>query len=173
MNKLKTLLIGALLLLANPLQAAMVTEMLTGTVDFSNGGFGLSVGDTISATVTYDNAPLTGSGIETLYLDSSDTVTITVGLLTFDETQYIPFPGDPDGVGLAFNDGQLEGLLYFATFPIESFFDSFWDSFSGVDNFLSMNGTWDSPVVVPVPAAFWLFAPAVLGLGLTARRSLK
>ena len=147
-------------------QAALVNFTLSGTVDGSSGSpYGLSIGDTITASGVFDNSVLASSPY-TVYFNGGNTLSITAGSLTLDQTQ--DEGGSPR---LEFDSlGNLMGLNFYA-----QSFDSGALAFLIEDNSLNFaTGVWDassfSTTPVPVPAAMWLLGSGLIGLVGVARR---
>ena len=185
------ILLAALgMLLAGNLQAALIEFQVFGTVDevwADPNGFGLSVGDTITATGVFNDSALTYSGAETVSfgLGSGNSMTLTVGSMTFVESEDNQFnSGFPQ---LLFNDGMFAGINFDTSFA----YDPFWDEFMGFFNaggelmefsgddgdFGMIFGTWEAgsytATVIPVPAAVWLLGSGLLGLVGIARRKAR
>ncbi len=159
-------------------EAALVSGNVTGTVDtFADPGniFGLGLGDTIELNVVFDDAGLTGMGGETVFFNlPGNTMEFTVGLLTFTEDM-----DTAGGVGptLFFFDGVLSEIKYDTQFGSSGLFFSFIQFFEGSDDAGNgIGGNWDmgsyteSPVVIPLPPAVWLFGSGLIGLIGIARR---
>jgi hypothetical protein len=163
---------GLLVLLsAGSAQAALVNFSLTGYVDGSAGSpFGLDVGETITASGTFDDSTM-GVSPFTVYFDmaSGNMLTIFAGSLTLNETQddnyasggspKLEFDSGGALIGFGFNVGFMDG----------STFDSgvlAWITNDADFNFAT--GYWDANsftmTPVPVPAAVWLFGSGLLGL---------
>ena len=165
------------LFLGTNVHAAMVTGSLTGNVSFADAGniFGLSAGSTIQLDVLYDDGLLTGSGGETVFFNlPGNTMDFTVGTQSFTEAM-----DTAGGLGptLFFFDGELSEIKYDTKFGTLGIFFSSIDFFEGNDDAgNAMGGNWDlmsytvSPVVVPVPAAIWLFGSGLLALSGISRK---
>lgn len=158
-------------------QAALVSGNLTGNLTFADAGnvFGLTATDTIELDVVYDDAGLTGAGGETVFFNlPGNTMDFTVGSLMFSEDM-----DTAGGIGptLSFFDGALTEIKYDTQFGTSGIFFSFISFFEGSDDAgNAIGGDWDlgsyavSPAVVPVPAAFWLFASGLIALVGFSRR---
>lgn len=159
--------------------AAPVDFTLQGNVSSADPGniFNVVVGDTITATGSFDDSLLSG-GTGTV----TDTL-ITVGILTFDNSMEV--------FGAAEITLTAGGALFDFTYEANegangalADFDSFFTSFTGSalngpkskgqPTALSIAGAWDTNTfnvaVVPVPAAVWLFGSGLIGLVSVARR---
>ena len=168
--------LGAALLLALGLtqaHAQMVNFTLTGTVNntmqntwyYDKNVFGLSIGDTITATASFDDRLINAGGTSLIDFDAPGIeMIINVGNTTFTD--------DDDfsaGAWLYFYDGLFDGLSFNSDVWDKDFDSSnFCCDFNGDD----FDGTWTSASVsaVPVPAAIWLFGSGLLGLAGMARR---
>lgn len=145
--------------------AAQVNFELTGYVDYAgfSNPYGLSAGDTISATGTFDDSVLSGGTGVISFADFGNDMIFSVGSMTYSDTNDIF-----GGADLFLFEGMFDGLFYSTG---DGEFDSFIDSFVG-DVYLS--GYWDasslSVTAVPVPAAVWLFGMGLLSLAGLARR---
>ncbi len=162
------------------IQAAIINFTVTGNVDdsfTSTNDFGLNLGDTITASGTFDDSGLTGTGAEFVSFGSGsfNSMSLDVGNSSFvetDDNNYLTgFPR------LFFQDGVFDGINFNTDFSIESYFQSSGTTktFQGEDdNFGWFGGSWDvssySASPVPVPAAVWLFGSGLLGLIGVARR---
>lgn len=155
--------------------AALVNYELTGTVDvLADDGniFGLSMGNFISVTGTFDDSVLTGgTGIVSFGDGSGNSMTMVVGSETFyasDDTSY-----DSGYPQLSLNAGAFDGLNVAIMFDVSSSFDSLNSYFDGEDDFGNLvSGTWTDfqMTPVPIPAAVWLFGTGLMGLAGFARR---
>ena len=166
-------LIFTILIGINSAQAALVNYTITGDVilgDRPSGwnAFGLTAGDTITATGIFDDSVLT-SGSGTILFDSAsgNSMTLTVGSQTFtasDDDRFLS--GSPsitlDGFGLLGFDYLASTSEYFSSY------------LTGFDDGDSLYGEWQTTVAispVPVPAALWLFGSGLIGLiGISRRR---
>lgn len=179
---MKTLVfIFALLLPYSAANAVTVSGSLNGTITGADAGnaFGLSVGDMITLDVLYDDSVITGIGGESVFFNAitGNTMDFTVGSMNFDESQ-----DTAGGLGpsLFFLNGDLQEITFSTTFgsgtPSDVFF-SFITFFEGNSNGF-IGGEWDlssysvSPVVIPVPAAIWLFGSGIGLLWLVKRKRL-
>lgn len=184
MNKIRkaycAIIVGfGLMLGAGAAQAALVNFTLTGDVDLladAGNSYGLNMGDTISATGTFDDAVLiSGTGIVSFGDGSGNSLTLNVGSEPFvasDDSNY--GSGYPQ---LSLNSGTFDGLNVSILFGASSSFDSlnFWfDAYDDSGNLVS--GTWTDfqMTPVPIPAAVWLFGSGLLGLvGIARRKKIK
>ena len=174
---------GLLMLLGvGSAQAALVNFSITGTIDGADtpGPYGISVGETITASGILDGSAISTSPY-TVYFDqshSSNTMTIAVGSLILDQTQddsyaaggspRLEFDSGGNLIGVNFSWGAIDGSSY----------DSAVLGF--IVNDASYNfatGSWDagsfSTTAVPVPAALWLFGSGLMGLAGIIRRRKK
>ena len=185
--------LGSVLLLALGLthaQAQTINFTLIGTVNntsenkwyYENNVFGLSIGDTITATTSFDDSLLTS--FHAIDFDSPNiSMTIAVGNTVFTDADdfsdgpwlYITNADDDFHDGINFDYGDLmfrfSGLSYNSDIENKDFDSSnFCCDFDGDD----FDGTWHSASVsaVPVPAAVWLFGSGLLGLVGIERRKV-
>jgi hypothetical protein len=159
-------------------QAALVNFTLTGEVIYADAGngFSLNSGDTVSVIGTFDDSVLTGgTGTVDFSAVPGNSFTVTAGSFTFTEADDITGGSYPN---LELNAGAFVEFNFLANIGGFGFFDSQLGYFDGDDdNFGTMSGVWTdftmTPVVVPVPAAVWLFGTGLLGLvGIARRRSV-
>lgn len=160
-------------------QAALVNFTLTGDVDtVADPGnvFGLNLGDTITASGTFDDAVLTGGTGNISFGDGSgNSITLNVGSITYIASDDYDFGSGYPILSLV--SGGFDGLNFgtdpYATISFDSL-DFVFDGYQDEGFTLTLSGTWDgasfqmSPV--PVPAAVWLFGSGLLGLVGIARR---
>jgi len=162
--------------------AALVAFNLTGTVTYDdtlNGTniFGLSAGDPVTATGTFDDSLIGGdivSGSGSIAVSTITDLVITVGSQVFTETDDNG-SGQLDIVnGTALDGMGSAGFVYAGTNPHLFTSDAGTDSFTGSQDDSSTNifGVWHTFTLtpVPVPAAVWLFGSGLLGLAGVARR---
>ncbi len=163
----------------NNANAALATFSLTGNVESAEAGgiYNLAIGDTITATGSFDDSLLAGGfgGITNLL--------ITAGDLTFNNSMEVFGGGE-----ISFNpDGTLFALTYEANegqLGSSADFDSFFTIFTGLTTSpnkvqgsyatYTISGQWDvasfAVTTVPVPAAAWLLGSGLIALVGCARR---
>jgi hypothetical protein len=180
---------GLLMLLCmSGVQAATVNFTVTGSVDSAFGTtFGLNVGSTITASGTFDDSAISTSPY-TVYFDlahSGNTMTITAGSLTLNQTQDDSYASGGFPKIVFDNSGNFLGIDFHVGFPDYSAFDSYSSNLPNPSTFIlndasfnTVSGTWTASsfamTPVPVPAALWLFGSGLLGLvGLTKRKQKK
>jgi len=173
----------------SPVNAATINFTLSGTVNnttqntwFYNANvFGLSIGNTITATASFDDSLLAlNTSID--FANPNISMLITVGNTVYTDADEF-FGGARLDLGDGFFNDEIafsynsqtfwfEGLRFSEVFGVENFdSSSLCCDFSGDD----FDGTWDTVSVssvsaVPVPAAAWLFGSGLLGLVGIARR---
>ncbi len=165
------------MLAANSANAALVNFSVDGEItDASSSYFGLSVGDTITATGQYDDSPIGAGSMFVDFTFTYNNMEITVGNTVFtDEMDVL------GGASLYFLDGNFDGLDYKAT---TNAFISYGylgrinpETGEPLSDFTGKGiaGNWiaDSFQVtpVPVPAAVWLFGSGLLLLGGIGRKA--
>jgi len=183
MNKiLKTNIVCATLLLMLSMgsaNAALVNFVITGDVlsgdEFAPNVFGLTAGDTITATGIFNDSVLTsGSGVISFASDSGNTMTINVGTETFTAANDVDY-GPGSGAIIELDNSSLFAFDFIALLGdngATADFNSLGVSFDDFDNLF---GDWNTTVEitpVPVPAAIWLFGSGLLGLVGVARRKV-
>jgi hypothetical protein len=151
---------------------------ITGTVlvgeETTDNAFDLFVGDTVTAYGTF-TADLSVPGDVTVMFGSGSGNTMTIDLngtfLTANDD--VDF-ADNTGPFLTFNVMSLTDFDYLkTTSPAFNSSFLFFDDLGGAEGML---GQWDSSVslvVVPVPAALWLFGSGLIGLAGIARRKVR
>lgn len=171
-NIYRYILAFAMLIGVSSAQAALVNYTITGDVilgdEFGDlNAFGLTEGETITATGVFDDSVLSsGSGTISFGSGSGNSMTLTVGSQIFNASDDDRFlSGSPsitlEGFGLLDFD-------YLASTPAD--FSSY---FNGFDDGAFLYGEWQTTVTltpVPVPAAVWLFGSGLVGLLGIARR---
>ncbi len=164
----------------NSANAALVNYVITGDIvsgdDYAPNVFGLTSGDTITATGTFDDSVLVaGSGVIDFSMGSGNTMTINVGTETFTAANDIDY-GSGTGPSIELSSLSLydfDFLAYAGTNGATVDFSSFFTTF---DDFDQMFGDWRTTVeitAVPVPAAVWLFGSGLLALAGVARRKTR
>lgn len=170
----------ALLFSAQSTHAALIQYTITGDVLEGSGGanaFGLMTGDTITATGIFDDSVLTaGSGTIDFSLGTGNTMTITAGTQTLFASNDIDY-GTGGGPTIELLSNMLVEVDYESNLGVNAAtadFSSFLGATNSFDDLaFTMFGDWRSDielVVVPVPAAVWLFGSGLLGLAGVARR---
>ena len=161
-------LVAALSCVSIGAQAALVNFQLSGDVQAAFGNpYGLSVGDTILATGTFDDSVLVGGSGTISFADAINNMSIYVGDTTYTDLSVV---GDAQ---LTLSASAFVGLDYTST--DNGGFVSIVGSFVGGNNNLA--GSWDvasfqmSPV--PVPAAAWLMGSGLVALAGLVRRKRK
>lgn len=168
-------------------QAALVSTSLQGTVTVDNGGnnpFGLSNGNSVSASATYDDSVVQGNGMsEQIFLQVPDRsgwdFTITLGSFNF---SLADVTNDSTYTSFFFNNGSLDGIRFIIeSIEIAGVQDILLKDFNASRSLFAEDATnhnpvylelnWDfanattpTPAGVPLPAAFWLFSSGLLGL---------
>lgn len=185
-----SLILLSIFLIPFSAQAALVSTSLQGTVTEDNGGvnpFGLSNGDSIFASATYDDSVVVGnSPDEQIFIDglSGWNFTITLGSFSFSQADVT----DQTYTSFYFDNGQLDGISFFIE-PIDigNFTNILLEDFNAshslfaedasTGNPIYLEADWDfvnatPPSAVPLPAAFWLFFSGLMGLlGIGKHRS--
>ncbi len=180
MKKLNIVWLAPVLALyAGMAQSALVDFVLSGDITSADAGngFGVSAGDTITVTGTFDDSLLTGSGNETVFFDaaSGNSLSFSLGSQSFTQMDDVDY-GAGGAPKLTFTDGSFTGFQYLAEFGSYGYFSSVGTLIdAGDDNFFNnyVGGSWvqySLRTPVPVPAALWLFGSGLLGLAGIARR---
>lgn len=185
MKSINKFLAASALLIAGNANAATINFTITGDVTSATNYGGLAAFvDTISADITLDDTGLTGIGTEQLFFTGLNTLDITAGTLTFDESM-----DSGSNASITFIDGWLTDLNFGAEFGVLGAPEDFNSNLLSVTANRSVttgNGgnavttdyilfaEWQAtelPIAaVPVPAAAWLFGSGLLGLAGIARR---
>lgn len=161
-------LTGLLLIASTGARAALVNFELTGDVQAAIGNpYGLSVGDTILASGTFDDSVLMGGTGTVSFADMTNNMSISVGSATFTDDMVTV------DAQLTLDNGAFIGLDYTST-EFDGFV-SIISTFTGSNDTLA--GSWDAASLqvtpVPVPAALWLMGSGLLGLAGVLRRKQK
>ena len=167
--------------------AATVNLTLTGTVDTAINWGGLNATDPITADLVLDldSIAYVGVGYETFFFTGANTIDITAGTHSFDESM------DSDlNSSISFIDGELFDLNFGALFGVNGAAEEF-DSFglyvladrsvtvgkggNAVTTDYTLGASWNVATLspVPVPAALWLMGSGLIGLAGVARRKQK
>lgn len=194
------LISGLGILAAGGVQAALVNFTLTGTVTSTTSlcgvdgevdvycerpnDFGLSVGDAIAVSGSYDDSLLTGAGSESVGFGdgTGNSMTLTIGASVYTQTSADGY-ADGDWPRIFFSGGGFAGLGYtlyewFATyesygmnFEGREWLNPYDDPYSGWAFYGEWNAeSFSATTAVPVPAAVWLFASGLIGLMTASRR---
>jgi len=152
-------LVAALFCVSIGAHAALVNFQLSGDVQAAVGNpYGLSVGDTILATGTFDDSVLVGGSGTISFADSINNMSIYVGDTTYTDLSIV---GDAQ---LTLSASAFVGLDFTST--DNGSFVSIVGSFVGGNNNLA--GSWDAASLqmspVPVPAAAWLMGSGLVAL---------
>lgn len=180
MNKIHKIISATALLMFSlgSANAALLNYTITGDVvlgdEFGDlNAFGLTAGDTITATGIFDDSVLTaGSGIIDFSSGSGNTMTINVGTEIFTASNDTGF-GTGGGPNISLNSLSLTGFDFQAFIGTNGAAADFNSNFTSFDDFGYLFGDWQTTVeitAVPVPAAVWLFGSGLLGLAGIARR---
>lgn len=180
MKKIKSILC-LLILISGSANAALINLTVNGTVDAATNWGGLNAGDAITAGLTLDTASYTGIGYETFSFTGDNTLAITAGSFSFDQSM-----DSVPNASIAFNNGVMYDFNFGALFEVNGAPEEF-DS-AGLNVLASRSETtgkggkaittdyllaahWDAATLtaVPVPAAVWLFGSGLLGLAGFAR----
>jgi len=180
MKKILKHLIFTALAVAGNASASLINFTVTGDVLSALNYGGLGYGSTITADITLDDTGLTGIGTEQIFFTGLNTLDITAGTLSFNQTM-----GDSALTSITFVDGSLTNLYFGAQFGMlgapEDFFSSLTTVTASRNEIIkgrsithNLYATWQVTTLpltpVPVPAAVWLFGSGLLGLVGVARR---
>ena len=157
--------------------AALVNYVITGDVlsgdDFAPNVFGLTAGDTITATGIFNDSALTsGSGFIDFSSGSGNTMTINVGTEIFTAANDTDF-GTGGGPSITLSSLSLADFDFQAFMGSNGAVADFNSNFTSFDDFDMLVGDWQTDIqitAVPVPAAVWLFGSGLIGLAGVARR---
>jgi hypothetical protein len=150
--------------------AALVNFQLTGDVLADYGSpFGLSAGDTILATGTFDDSILVAGSGTISFADSINNISISVGSSVFTDANVV-MGGEAQ---LTLSAATFSGLDYTST--DNGGFVSIVSTFTGGGDTLA--GSWDAGsfqmTPVPLPGAVWLLGSGLIGLAGFMRRRNK
>ena len=160
-------------------QAALISYTITGDVilgdEFGDlNAFGLTAGDTITATGVFDDTPLTaGAGTILFSSGSGNTMTISVGTETFTASNDTGYGGSSGSSITLSSLSTLTDFDFLAFSGTNGAPEDFSSNFTSFDDLNLMFGDWRTTIVtavVPVPAALWLFGSGLIGLVGIARR---
>ena len=168
----RTILAFAMLIGVSSAQAALVNYTVTGDVLLGDelgdyNAFGLTAGDTITASGVFDDSVLSaGSGTISFGSGSINTMTLFIGTEIF--------TADNDGSPMmTLSNSSLTDFDYYALAGVNGAPADFSSFLTGFDDFAFLYGEWRTTVTltpVPVPAAVWLFGSGLIGLLGIARR---
>lgn len=157
-----------------------VTDKSGSVVDPYWGG--LTAGDTITADLVLDITGYTGIGSETFNFTGSNTIDVTAGLFSFDESMDSALTASVsfyDGVIFDLNLGALFGVNGapedFTSYGLNVLADRSVTVGAGgkaITTQYQFVAAWQPAALtpVPVPAALWLFGSGLIGLAGMARR---
>ncbi|MCH9638233.1 MAG: PEP-CTERM sorting domain-containing protein [Betaproteobacteria bacterium] len=185
-------LTASLMIWGQSVHATLVTTSFFGEVTFDNGGanpFGLSNGDSISGSATYDDALVAGiSTDEQIFLNPNGwDFSVTLGSFSFTQATVT----DPTHTSFFFNMGALDGLRFFldpitvgstGNIQIEDFgaAQKLFAEDADTANPIYLEATWDFPnattvpvdpgTPMPVPGTLALLALGLIGFNIVKRR---
>lgn len=174
--------------------ALMVTTTVEGIVTLDNAGdnpFGLSIADTISLDVTYDDALIVGIGTDEEYNIASNAgwdFTMTLGTYSFSQSDVT----DSSWSSLFFNQGDFDGInFYLDPIDIGAYTDLVIEDFDGGRSLFAehssalpiyMEANWDfttaitvpftaatGPITVSEPSVLLLMLSGLFGLAITKK----
>lgn len=161
-------------------QAALVNFTLMGTVNPTadpGNVFGVSRGDDITVTGTFDDSVLSGgTGTISFTQGSGNTLSFGFAGVSFTEQSDSNYTVVNSRPNLTFNGGAFTGFNFVAYFGGEAGheFNAQDYAFNGYEygHDMTVSGTWlrFETTPVPVPAAVWLLGSGLLGLVGVARR---
>lgn len=182
MDTLRNMFKGILLYLSLILTLAFPVAAYSATVDLGLLNAGSDTGFE-SLLKVVDAAPGSGVAVDTFTFELAENSNVTFSLTNLViGTGFHPFYSDLDALELAFGSDSLPVPDGVATAPDLTVFNllagtpySF--TVSGIPGGLFGGGLYEGSVqvtAVPLPAAFWLFGSALLGLiGIGRRRAVK
>lgn len=188
-----TLITALLMIWGQYAHATLVKTTFFGDVTFDNGGinpFGLTNGDIISGSATYDDALVVGASADELFILSDNPgsdLSVTLGSFSFTQATVT----DPTFTGFIFNFGALDGLSFFINpidigstnnIQIADFNDqkSLFAEEATLGDPIYLEATWDFLNVttvpvdpgtpMPVPGTLTLLGLGLVGFNIVGRR---
>jgi hypothetical protein len=161
-----------------PANATLLNYTIIGDVILGDetdpNAFGLTAGDTITATGVFNDSVLTGgTGTIDFSSGSGNSMTIFVGTETFFASNDSRF-GTGLGPSIDLSSFSLSDFDFQAFLGTNGAVADFNSNFTSFDDFDMLFGDWQTTIsltAVPVPAAVWLFGSGLLGLAGVARRN--
>ncbi len=173
-----------IVLQAGAAHASLVAFTVWGSVtqDDPGNAFAVAAGDPVSLAGVFDDVALAPTGASEVFFGSgfANYLRLTIGTVTFTESMDGRFAAQT-GPSLAFLDGKLMGVDYFADYGSQGALASLFVAAGGwaaedADSRLA-DGTLDLDSLrisaVPAPASILLLLPIVLSFAAASRRQLK